>query len=463
MQPKFMKRWRNWLFLGLTILLWPMSWAEDSTPSASSTPPPKSKRYPVDVSRYDLATQDDLRFAYFLEELLDGDQPERSGILTDLAAQVGPWITNFIDAPRIASVVNTGLQVSGQPPLQSVDLLVEDCAKILGVPKPTIYIRNSPLTISYVVSISDHDFLVLTSGLLRLFEDSPEELRFIVGRELGHIKCRHTKIKRAAYGLLSAIQSINLSAVPTEYQLVLPTLAFGRLFTWARESEISADRAGLLCCQDPQIAYDALMRLLHGLNAKSSWIDPTQPTFDAEKVQRDFQQWQNEPLVKFVSHFQRFSLESPFIPERLAALTMWAESPDYERVLNNSAPAEPKLAVVKAVQVSGLGTANTPLQVYFKGSDYRQSFLRSQTGNSNGKIRWESFKTPVECGDGQPMYFEVWNDLFPYDKLLGGFVVYPRQDAAKYTVSFDWDWNTRSGISTPVVVELDIDFIPRSK
>ena len=72
-------------------------------------------------------------------------------------------------------------------------------------------------------------------------------MRAVVEHELGHVVCGHLELKQKAFGLLAAVQAINIVVVPDKYQAVLPTLGLGRLYTWCRESEISADRAGLLC------------------------------------------------------------------------------------------------------------------------------------------------------------------------------------------------------------------------
>lgn len=446
----------------LLILLCAPCFSEDAaSPQDQKSPPPL--RYPKAVTRFDLATPDDLRFSYFLEALLLGDVPGNWGLLQEIPSQVGTWVNQFLDASKIASIITSGMQVEGQSPVQAIDVLVEDCAKLLNVPKPHTHIRNHYLQMAYVVQTHDRTFLVLTSAMLNLYENRPDELRFIIGRELGHLKCDHVRIKRAAYGILSAINSINLAVVPTEFQSVLPTLALGRLFNWTRESEISADRAGLLCCQDPQVAYQALTRLLHGLSADSTWIDPNHPEFDADKICRDFQQWQNEPFLKFVTYFQKFNLESPFIPERIASLKSWASSPQYEAILSRATGSEGQLSIVRSLQIDGIGSQSKPLHIFFKASDGRKPFLISNSAQSSGNSKWTDFNSPVECLDGQPLYFEVWEDQLVSDRLLGGFVVYPRLGVTKYTVSFDWDWNTRSGISTPVVVELMIDFSTRAQ
>jgi hypothetical protein len=66
-----------------------------------------------------------------------------------------------------------------------------------------------------------------------------------------------------------------MAVTPDPFQTVLPLLDLARLLIWNRLAAFSADRARLLCCGDPQVAYQAIMRLLHGLQPASDWIDPT--------------------------------------------------------------------------------------------------------------------------------------------------------------------------------------------
>jgi Zn-dependent protease with chaperone function len=143
---------------------------------------------------------------------------------------------------------------------------------------------------------------VLTSGLLNLYAGRPEELRFVVGHELGHDLCGHLELGTRAFGVLAAVRAIDLAAVPDRLQGALPTLGLGRVYTWCRESEVSADRAGLLCCGGPKAAYQAVMRLQHGLSPDSPWVDPEAPDFDAEKLIQGFRQWQYQPLERFPFH-----------------------------------------------------------------------------------------------------------------------------------------------------------------
>ena len=285
------------------------------------------ERPPGRITRYDITTRNDLLLSHLVAPAMVGDIEQWSKqLLGGMPGQVGDWVNQFIDATRMANIITEAFPIEGQPGFRPVDEVVADCARTLGVDKPAVYLRNSPQTRIYTVQAGGQYHLVITSALLNLFEKRPGELKFVVGRELGHIKCGHPDLKRKAYAVLSAIQAIDAAVVPDRYQNVLPLLALGRLLTWCRESEFSADRAGLLCCGEPKAAYEAIMRLQHGLRADSPWIDPDAKGFDPQAVIRNFQDWQYQPFVKFILYIKQQPLEHPYYQERLAMLKTWADT-----------------------------------------------------------------------------------------------------------------------------------------
>ena len=104
----------------------------------------------------------------------------------------------------------------------------------------------------------DRPFIVLTTGLVNLHDE--EELRFVVGHELGHILSGHAVYRTM---LLILIQlAARIAWMPIGY-LGLRGIIWG-LEEWFRKSELSCDRAGLLAGQDVDAARRALMKLAGG-------------------------------------------------------------------------------------------------------------------------------------------------------------------------------------------------------
>lgn len=94
-------------------------------------------------------------------------------------------------------------------------------------------------------------YVIFSSSLLEGFTD--QELKFVIGHELGHHAYDH-------------------HAIPIGYLLKGqprpdPQLAL-ELFAWSRYAEISADRAGAHCAQNMQAVASALFKLSSGLTSK---------------------------------------------------------------------------------------------------------------------------------------------------------------------------------------------------
>lgn len=432
------------------------------------------------VTRYDIATRDDLLLSHLIAPTMVGDIEQWSKRLLDgLPGQVGDWVSQFIDAAKMASVITEAFPVEGQPALEPVDDLVADCARTLGVDKPTVYLRNSPQSRVYTVQAGGRYHLVLTSALLDLFEKRPAELRFVVGRELGHIKCGHAELARKGYAVVSAIHGINTAVIPDRYQYVLPLLALGRLLTWCRESEFSADRAGLLCCGEPKAAYEAIMRLQHGLRADSRWIDPDAKDFDAQAVIRNFQDWQYQPFVKFILYIKQQPLEHPYYPERLAMLKAWADTEAYREILSRrEAPARDQLIEIVKIQAFELADEGQTVDPYIIVTDGDRQVLATRYATAVREAEWSGFRStdagvdqPRAFADGQPLFFEIWDSNYLEDTFLGGFVVYPDgsraspgaegERLADYTARIRWDWQGPRTMSRPGHARVWVRFTKR--
>ena len=363
----------------------------------------------------------ELLYAYWVSPFVEDNDVSKWSWIGDLVNQVGTWAGGYIDANRIADAIHNGLPIEGQKPLAKLENLVGDCAKVLGVTRPTVVVRNAPETRAYLVATDKENILVLTSGLLKLYDGAEDELRFIVGRELGRIKCEHHKVRRAAYGLLAVTQGIDKTVVPANAQSVLPTLFAGRLLTWSREAEISADRAGLICCGSEKVAVAALTRLMHGLNKQAKILDAEHPDFDADKIIRQFQKWENEPFVKFVTYVQSQPAEAPFIAERLAALKQFVASGQYAGILNRPAAGDvTHLIIVEEIELLGLAEAKDGVWPFVRCIAGDEAQFRHPHRSGGTQAKWKNVNTIVSETSGQPLFLEVFNEARLGKAFVGG-------------------------------------------
>ncbi len=105
---------------------------------------------------------------------------------------------------------------------------VERLSRRLGIAVPIVFIRDDYFVPVNAIGLGEPYALVISSQYMQIM--GPDEMAFMIGRELGHIAGGNTRI-------LSLINATGRSN---------PLLAslFGG---WIRQTEYTADRAGLLC------------------------------------------------------------------------------------------------------------------------------------------------------------------------------------------------------------------------
>ena len=118
--------------------------------------------------------------------------------------------------------------------------IVERTARRLGVPPPQVFIRDDFFIPANAIGLGEPYALVLSSQYLQLFDD-PDELAFIIGREIGHIAAGNTRLT-------------SLIVASGRSNPIVASLFGG----WMRQTEYSADRAGLLCCSSIDAAMKAI-------------------------------------------------------------------------------------------------------------------------------------------------------------------------------------------------------------
>jgi Zn-dependent protease with chaperone function len=203
--------------------------------------------------------------------------------------------------------------------------LVRDGSYILDLPDiPECYVMQSPIVNAMAIG-KDRPFIVLTTGLVNLNDE--EELRFVVGHELGHILSGHAVYRTM---LLILIQlSMRIAWMPIGY-LGLRAIIWG-LEEWFRKSEVSCDRAGLLAGQDVDAARRALMKLAGG--PQLSELNPD--AFREQAREYDAVPDLRDSILKLL---QLQGNTHPFAVVRFAELDRWATNGEYEAILAGDYP-----------------------------------------------------------------------------------------------------------------------------
>ena len=171
----------------------------------------------------------------------------------------------------------------------------------------------------------DKPFIVINTGMIDLFD--AEELRAVIGHELGHILSGHAVYRTM---LLFLIQlAARIAWMPIGY-IGLRGIIWG-LEEWFRKSELSCDRAGLLAGQDLDASRRVLMKLAGG--AQLSELNPD--AFREQAREYDAVPDLRDSILKLL---QLQGTTHPFAVVRFAELDYWATHGDYERILGGDYP-----------------------------------------------------------------------------------------------------------------------------
>jgi len=186
--------------------------------------------------------------------------------------------------------------------------------KILDVPEPELYVTadSEPNAFTYGHT---RPFITLTAGLVDLLSD--EELFFVIGHEVGHIKAGHV-----LYGTMAR----NIAAVVN----LLGQATFGlgallgqglviALYEWYRCAELTADRAALLCAQDIEPARTTLMKLAGGTTRLAAEMDRD----EFLRQVREYEDVDRSTLDKAYKVLLTLWRTHPFAMQRAKELELW--------------------------------------------------------------------------------------------------------------------------------------------
>jgi Zn-dependent protease with chaperone function len=197
--------------------------------------------------------------------------PALHSVVRSASDKVGrPWIESTFNGIRL-----------GPRQLPHVWERAVLAARILGLPAmPDVYVAGDQMWNTYTFGSDNSAFIVLGTAILTNFKD--DELLFVLAREMGHCAAGHalwksvTRFLAGDVGPHSVLSGGILGAIsPTkliEGALEMPLMA------WSRQSEITADRAGLLAVGDEALARRVLLawsirsaRLLKQINIEE-WM-----------------------------------------------------------------------------------------------------------------------------------------------------------------------------------------------
>lgn len=207
----------------------------------------------------------------------------------------------------------------------SVHAAFVDVLAVLDVPeRPELYVSADPFPRATTLGV-DRPFVVLTSGMVDLMD--ADELRFVLGHEIGHVMSGHALYRTLLQHLLDLATLVGW--IPIGGLGLRAVIA--ALREWERKSELSADRAGLLAGQDVNASRRVHMKLAGGARLAEmdgeAFLDQA-GEYAAAGTLRD-------GILKLLNT-ERSS--HPFTAVRAFELRRWVSDGGYERVLAGDYP-----------------------------------------------------------------------------------------------------------------------------
>ena len=133
---------------------------------------------------------------------------------------------------------------------QRIYRLAARAAFRLATPMPRIYLRQDPMLQANALGFFSSPSIAVTSGLVEAMTD--DELMYVIGHELSHVKCSHT--------------TWNVLTGGSQYvRLPVFSWVLEKVFLWYnRKTEYTCDRGGLIACGNLNTAIAATAKLLTG-------------------------------------------------------------------------------------------------------------------------------------------------------------------------------------------------------
>ena len=245
--------------------------------------------------------------------------------------------------------------------------------------RPELYISQTPFVNAGAVGV-DKPFITLNSGTVQLMNE--EEVRFILGHELGHILSDHVLYKT----MLAILMRIGINSFGIPFGGVAMFAVLAALTEWHRKSEVSCDRAGLLVVQDKDVAYNTLMKMAGGTSATQTNVD------EFIKQAEEYEAGGNvlDSVIKLMNLLGR---GHPLSALRVLELRRFAEGPEYKKILSGDYPKrddDPKASIYSEFKDG----AKTYQKAYAESKDPLVMFLRelgNDLSDSAGKA-WDELK-----------------------------------------------------------------------
>lgn len=161
------------------------------------------------------------------------------------------------------------------------------------------YVHHDSSVNAFVAKGSEQILVVLSSATVNKL--TADELNFVIGHELGHVAFGH----------------VDVPVLRPNEPGDLDRRALMQVMAWQRGAEISADRMGLVCCGDVDVAATALFKTLSGLALPDHAITAVEFARQWDHLVRE---------LRDGGETEWWQMTHPFPPLRMKAMILFSEA-----------------------------------------------------------------------------------------------------------------------------------------
>lgn len=251
------------------------------------------------------------------------------------------YIKNVDEKAAKIEFLSTAIRLSENQMPEVYNLLSPICEK-LGITTPDLYMvksKDKGDLNAFTGGITE-PFICVTSELVK--QCPPEMVSSVIAHECGHIACKHYLYHSLARNFANGIAASPLTKIPGINRYLSKTLITALLF-WDRCSELSADRAAVLCDGSSDKTIEMLLKI-HGFDENINREEFVKQALDLKEFVNDSKsnKMMEQVLVQWNSH--------PLLAKRAYEVYDWEHSNQYKGIVDGTYTVE---QVHKDIETTG--------------------------------------------------------------------------------------------------------------
>jgi len=237
------------------------------------------------------------------------------------------YIANTDEKAAKIEFLSTAIRLNERQMPEVYNLLPPICEK-LGIEVPDLYLvqSESRRDLNAFTGGITKPYVCVTSELVKQLP--PEMISSVIAHECGHIACKHCLYHSLARNFAKGITASPLARIPAIRKCLSETLVTALLF-WDRCSELSADRAAVLCDGTSDTTVSMLLRI-HGFDENIDRDEFIRQALDLKDFVNDSKQ--NQMMEKMIVQWNTH----PLLATRARECYEWERSSQFRGILDGT-------------------------------------------------------------------------------------------------------------------------------